>query len=316
MSFCPNCGKELNDYMEFCPGCGSKNEPYSQSATIPQTTLIQNMNAAQPYTTVQYTPGYEMAAEQPKKKANKAVPVIAIILVAVIGGTIGTLSYFNGDNYQYKKALKYINAGEYDLAFAIFDKLGSYEDSEYYLPFNGKYTDISVGDGRYLDFDDGEYTEMIPGSEADSYYYGKYEVDGIDGAVLTDEDGNKEEYAVYKNYIYQTDNDDFIFDDELDISSGYCNGSISECVELDFSSSTSTLIAKIDMKYIFEEDGTYTYNSKFSINDNEPSENTASGTYEIDGDSITLTPNEEDDDIETFLVIDEKVYRSVYVRKY
>lgn len=315
MRLCPKCGKELSDETLFCPGCGTQIENNIEEKEADTSSEIQNNAEVQSGTTEQSASDYEQTSATPKRKKRKLIPILAILALILICVSVGAVKYFSSDAYKYKKALELIDIGEYESAFEKLYALGDYEKAESYLPFNGKYTYVRTETGGNIEFKDGKYTQMVSYDGEDSYYYGTYVVDGYKTAVLTDDDGDKETYKAYKNYIYQSDDEYCVFDGKIDISSGNFDGKITSSYNSNGSTSTGKYVIEIIFKYIFESDGTYKYSTEFYMDDECISSESESGTYEIDGDLIRMTSNE-DGDKEAFLVVNGTVYSRVYVRNY
>lgn len=255
---------------------------------------------------------YPAPADAGSKRSKK---LLAILLCAVIVITAVTIpvSILSSDSYKYKKSMQLLADEKYEEAFEILYALGDYEDAESYLPFHGKYVDISVSDNRTLTFTDGKYEKIIPGSKEDSYYHGVYSVDGYDTATLTDEDDDKSTFQIFRNCIYDVSTEDFVFDGKLKTADGTVSGTVSETMRIDLSSSISM---KLVWEYTFRDDGTYTYSDKgYSNSSSTPfHDETEAGAFTFDGNLLTMTNSEGKE--KTYLVLDGLVYRDVYIRDY
>ena len=307
MAFCSNCGKEVSEGVRFCPACGTEIKAPVAAAAPVAPPVVNNVNTE------------AFTAPVPEKK-NKKTALIVVAAVVVIGIVAAIANYFTGDGYRFNKAMDMLRNGQYEEAYEILDSLGDYKDAAEYLPFNGKYINLSVGDERTYTFHaNGEYTQVIPSSDGDSTYEGTFELDGYEKATLTDDDGDLDAiFSIYKNYIYESEDEDFIFDEEIDASEGYFNAETKEISEINLTLSSGVITAHFTWEFTFEDDGTYKLRQRFYEKDiNKPySDTVETGTYEFEDNVLTVTPNEEDEDVKTYLIIDGKMYRSVYVREY
>ncbi len=301
MSFCHKCGKEIIDGIKFCPDCGTNINAAIAYKQLTVNKPIENSAKSQPYTTIQYFPGYEQASEHPKIKKNKLIPALIVIVLIVIGLTIGLIKYYIGDAYKYKKAIEMLDSGNYEIAFSMFYSLGNYEDSEFYLPFHGNYKCISYFDKKSVyTFKEGEYTENYQFEDHDeSQKHGTLEFDEFNCAVLTedaDEYGNviTKMYQAYDNYIYHIGDEGYVFKEKVDVSHDCLSGTFSKSLRHE----TNMVYFENDT-YVFEEDGTYSWSEETVVYEGEQSEkyvldsNKGDGTYVINGNIITLTSNED-----------------------
>ena len=253
------------------------------------------------------------ASNAPKKKSKVKIIVIALVLAVVIGVSCFCISYFTSDSYKYTQAVKEMQAGNYEAAFAVIYEI---YPEDVLLPFNGLYTNISIGDERTIQFENGEYTLNIP---SDSSYEssGTYKANDYSKVVLTNsEDLTTDTFRVYKNYIYQCEDEDVVFDEEVDISNGLFNGQFSE--KMTYGSKGDLFSWDHLQTYIFEDDGTYTEVTEQSDIGSTESYATHrySGTYTVEDNLIILSPNDKEDVTKSFLVLDNLAYRIVYERDY
>ena len=113
---CPECGKEISDQVRSCPHCG-----------------------------------------YPIKKGASAsrIGLIALLCAAVIGG--GYFAYHQKvvvPKRNYEKAVNLFEQGNYDVAEAMFQELGSYGDAEEYL---GKIANERIYEDAVAAFEKGDY---------------------------------------------------------------------------------------------------------------------------------------------------------------
>ena len=257
----------------------------------------------------------ESAESVTKKKSKVKIIIIAVILAIIVGVACLLVGYFTGDSYKYSQAVKNLQAGNYNEAFEVIYEINP---NDALLPFNGLYTCISIGDKRTLNFENDKYTKEIPSSDGTSTYDGTYKANGYTQVILTDsEDFSIEKFSAYKNYLYQCEDEDFVFDEKVDISNGFFNGKLSEKQTFDLGADSLFRWDLLDT-YIFEDDGTYTKVTEQSdIGSSEPyATHRKSGTYTIKEHFIVLSPNDKEEVNISFLVIDNLVYRIVYERDY
>lgn len=249
-----------------------------------------------------------------KTQKSKAKLIITVVVSSlIIGITCICVGYFTSDNYKYTQAIKEMQSGNFEDAFEVIYEL--YPD-DVLLPFNGLYTNISIGDKRTLQFENGKYTQKFS-SDSSDVNTGTYKTYDYSKAIcIDDEDMTTDTYRAYQNYIYQCEDEDFVFDEKVDISKGLFNGQFSEKVT--FGVKEELISWDLLTTYIFEDDGTYTEVTKQSeIGSTDPyATHRYSGTYIIEDNLLILSPNDEEDETKSFLVLDNLVYRIVYERDY
>lgn len=81
--YCPDCGKELNEYQKFCPNCGCNLEKYQENTQQNDSVSSENSNI--------------QAQEADKQKNNKdifaTIATYILILFLAISSILGMLNY-------------------------------------------------------------------------------------------------------------------------------------------------------------------------------------------------------------------------------
>ena len=81
--YCPDCGKELNEYQKFCPNCGCNLEEYQENTQQNDSVSSENSNI--------------QAQEADKQKNNKdifvTIAIYILILFLAISSILGMLNY-------------------------------------------------------------------------------------------------------------------------------------------------------------------------------------------------------------------------------
>lgn len=81
--YCPDCGKELNEYQKFCPNCGCNLEEYQENTQQNDSVSSENSNI--------------QAQEADKQKNNKdifaTIATYILILFLAISSILGMLNY-------------------------------------------------------------------------------------------------------------------------------------------------------------------------------------------------------------------------------
>jgi len=91
---CPDCGREVSDKAAACPGCGC---PVDAESSIKSADDIENATSD--------------ISDKPKRKK---APIIALSILFVL--VIGIGVYFVPPYIHYRKAISYIESGEYSKA--------------------------------------------------------------------------------------------------------------------------------------------------------------------------------------------------------
>lgn len=101
MKLCKTCGAPMDDEATFCPMCGSKNENNNAN----EETTVLNPNDVPTYINV----SQQLENTKQKKKLNKGVIAIIIILAILVLAGIGSFAEKYIQNSQYRDEYSFSN---------------------------------------------------------------------------------------------------------------------------------------------------------------------------------------------------------------
>ncbi len=125
-AFCPKCGNEEPDENAFCSKCGTSISSKTEATAQP----IQNNASSQPYSTVQYQPGYMQAPVAVKKNIfdsiidkgeiiSKSLGIISVALYFLTTLLQIFVSYSNGA-YKFLLVLQDIGYSGFLFTVVVF----------------------------------------------------------------------------------------------------------------------------------------------------------------------------------------------------
>lgn len=164
--------------------------------------------------------------------------------------------------------------------------------------FGGTYTCVSNHSGNSYTFEKGKYQYK----SEDGKEKGTYKVSGKK-VILTDEDKEENIYRRKGSYIYDEDS---CYDEKI-ASGATVDQRLSKTASTSYKG--TTIEFKISLKLY--SDGTYKYLATLSADSYSEDVQNIDGKYKKEADKLILYP-EDEEDTNTYLIVDDMVYYSVY----